>query len=152
MRSHNNTMPSSLPVATVCPSGLKETLLTTDVCPVRVRRGLPRVHIPKYAPCCPQLPVAERLPIWTKRHAYDPTRMPRERPEANPRRVHIPNTNRVVPTPTCQGLTPPDLKEDAIDPTRMPCERPEEAPPVFTSQRRTVLSKPPLARVLTLRT
>ena len=34
--SHNSTVPSQLPLASVCPSELKRTLSTEDVCPVSV--------------------------------------------------------------------------------------------------------------------
>ena len=41
LRSHNITVPSPLPLAIVCPSGLNAMLLTVKVCAFKLRMGSP---------------------------------------------------------------------------------------------------------------
>ena len=70
-------MPSSLPLASVLPSGLNATLLTQSVCPVRGHFVLPCDGVPQPHRIV-VTPTGNRATIWTIRYTINRGRMPRE--------------------------------------------------------------------------
>ena len=118
--SHSRAAPSRPPLASVPPSGLNATLMTSSVCPSIVRRCAPvaashRRHRIVKTPAC------QRSAIRAERYASNIIRMSFKRSQVRPR-CRVPQPHRFVGARACQRYAI-RAERHAIGRIRMPSER-----------------------------